>query len=121
MEDVLPRSRWVQGGWFTPLISAPYPIYPRIGGRKRGNEHNRQHDMFRAPGVAPQLWVVFWLRMYQWGQDGYREGGSPYSTLPLTRYIPGLGVEEGGANIIADTICLVTPGSHPNCGGFYCR
>ena len=55
VEDVLPRSRWVQGGWFTPLIGAPHPIYPRIGGRKRGSEQNRRHDMSHAPGVAPQL------------------------------------------------------------------
>ena len=41
MEDVLTRSRRVQGRWFTPLLGAPHPIYPRIGGRKRGNEQNR--------------------------------------------------------------------------------
>jgi len=55
VEDVLPRSRWVQGGWFPPLIGAPHPIHPRIGGRKRGSEQNRRHDVSCAPGVAPQL------------------------------------------------------------------
>ena len=70
MEDVLTGSRWVQGGWFPPLIGAPHPIYPRIEGRKRGNEHNRRHDMSREPGVAPQVWGILRLRMYQRGQDG---------------------------------------------------
>ena len=55
--------------------------------------------------------------MYYQGQDGYREGGSPHSSVPPTRYIPGLGVEKGGANKIADTICPVRPGSRPNCAG----
>ena len=119
MEDVLPRSRWVQGRWFTPLLGAPHPtrIYPRIGGRKRGSEQNRRHDMSRAPGVAPQLCRILRWRMYYQGQDGYREGGSPHSSVPPTRYIPGLGVEKGGANRIADTICPVRLGSRPTCVG----
>jgi len=55
--------------------------------------------------------------MYYQGQDGYREGGSPLSSVPPTRYIPGLGVEKGRTNRIADTICPVRPGSRPNCAG----
>ena len=38
--------------------------------------------------------------------------------MPPTRYISGLGVEKGGTNRIADTICPVRPGSRPNCAGF---
>jgi len=117
VEDVLTRSRWVQGGWFTPLNGAPHPIYRRIGGRKRGNEQNRRHDMSRAPGVAPQLYRILRWRMYYQGRDGYREVGSPHSSVSPTRYIPGLGVENGGANRIADTICPMCPGSRPNCVG----
>jgi len=117
MEDVLPRSRWVQGGWFPPLLGVPHPIYPRIGGRKRESEQNHRHDIPRAPGVAPQLCRILWSRMYYRGQDGYREGGSPLSSVLPTRYIPGLGVEKGRANRIADTICPVCPGSRPNCTG----
>ena len=64
VEDVLTRSRWVQGGWFPPLIGAPHPIYPRIGGRKRENEQNRRHDMSCAPGVAPHMYRILWWRMY---------------------------------------------------------
>jgi len=71
--------------------------------------------MSRAPGVAPQLCRILQWRMYLQGQDGYREGGSPHSTVPLTHCIPGLGVEKGGANRSADTICCVYPGSRPNC------
>ena len=55
--------------------------------------------------------------MYYRGQDGYREGGSPLSSVPPTRYIPELGVEKAGANRIADMICPVRPGSRPNCAG----
>ena len=104
-------------GWFTPLIGAPHPIYPRIGGRKRESEQNRRHNMSRAPGVAPQLCRILWWRMYQPGHDGYREGGSPLSTVSPTRYIPGLGVTKGRTNRIADTICPVRLGSRPNCAG----
>jgi len=64
VKNVLTRSRWVQGGWFTPLNGAPNPMYPRIGGRKRGSEQKRRHDMSRAPGVAPQLCRILQWRMY---------------------------------------------------------
>ena len=60
---------------------------------------------------------ILWWRMYYPSQDGYREGGSPLSSVPPTQYIPGLGVEKGGANRIADTMCPVRPGSRPNCAG----
>jgi len=57
-EDVPAGSRRVKGGWFSLFNSTPRPLYARFEGRKRGNKHNRRHDMSRGTGVVPQLWGI---------------------------------------------------------------